>query len=65
MDDLKFPVGDIPQDPPQGLPMEEYFDFVMFCRKAFPPHGAEYRAMPAPVRFVIREEGDEYSNPKI
>jgi hypothetical protein len=60
MDDLKFPVGDIPQDKPQGLPMEEYFKFVMFCREVFPPRESRYRSMPAPVRFVIRDEDETW-----
>jgi hypothetical protein len=60
MDDLKLPVGDIPQDKPGGLPMDEYFKFVLFCRKAFPLQGKECRSFPAPVRFVIRDEGETW-----
>lgn len=56
MEDLKFPDWDIPQDAPKGLPMDEYLKFVLFCREAFPPQKNEYRPMPAPVRFVIRED---------
>ena len=62
MDDLKLPEGHIPQEPPKGLPMDEYLEFVLFCYKNFPPKGKP--DMPAPVRFVIRDDGDEYSAKK-
>ncbi len=58
MDNLKFPIGKIPQDNPQGMSMEKYLEFVLFCRKTFPPKGES--DMPAPVRFVIRDEGETY-----
>ena len=58
MEDLKFPEGSIPQDKPKRLSMDEYLEFVLFCRKNCPPGKARYD-MPAPVRFVIRDEGDE------
>ena len=64
MDDLKLPVGHIPQDKPHGMPMDEYLSFVVYCRKIFPPKGTEYRSTPAPVRFVIREEDEPlFRNP--
>ena len=60
MDDLKFPDwSGIPQDEPRGMSMDDYYQFVMFCRKSFPPKASAYRSTPAPVRFVIREDGDE------
>ena len=34
--------------------MDEYLEFVLFCRKNFPPKGES--DMPAPVRFVIRDD---------
>jgi len=60
-DDLNLPEGSIPPDQHRKLSMDEYYEFVMFCRKAFPPNGNEYRPMPAPVRFVLRDEGEPYS----
>ena len=62
MDDLKFPTGNIPQDPPKGLPMDEYLEFVLFCRKNFPPKGKP--DMPAPVRFVIRDDDTPFGDSK-
>lgn len=59
MDDLKFPNWDIPQDQPKGLPMDEYLEFVLFCRKNCPP-GKTESDMPAPVRFVIREDDENW-----
>ncbi len=65
MDDLKFPDwSGIPQDEPKGMPMEEYLKFVLFMRETFPPQETAHRDSPAPVRFVIREDGDEFPNPK-
>jgi hypothetical protein len=60
MDDIKFPEwSEIPPQKNRKLSMDEYLEFVLFCREAFPPTGSERRSMPAPVRFVIRDEGDE------
>lgn len=57
MSDLKFPDwSEVPQGEPQGMPMDEYLEFVLFMRKAFPPKATECTPMPAPVRFVIRED---------
>jgi len=58
MENLKFPEGKIPQDKPRSLPMAEYLDFVLFNRKNFPHFKSDDQ--PAPVRFVIRDDGDEY-----
>ena len=60
MDGLKFPEGPIPPDKHRRLSMDEYLEFVLFCRKTFPPNGTERRDMPAPVRFVIRDEDEAY-----
>ena len=65
MDDLKFPDwSKVPQDKPKGMAMDDYLEFVLFCRKTFPPQKTEFHPMPAPVRFVIRDDGDEYSAKK-
>lgn len=65
MEDLKFPDwSSIPQDPPKGMPMDKYLEFVLFMREAFPPKPGARHQEPAPVRFVIREDGDEYSAKK-
>jgi len=56
VENLKFPEGFFPQDKPKGLPMDDYFEFVLFCRENCPPGKIEYD-MPAPVRFMIRDKG--------
>ena len=62
MDDLKFPDwSGIPPQKNRKLSMDEYYEFVMFCRRAFPPTSSEYRSTPAPVRFVIHENDEPYS----
>lgn len=63
MEDLRLPKGKIPQDKPEKLSMDQYLEFVLFNRKNFPQGGRD-RAAPVPVRFVIRDDGDEYSTPK-
>lgn len=60
MDNLKFPDWDVPPQKNEPLSMDQYLDFVLFCRKAFPPKNPEFRTMPAPVRFVIREKDDPF-----
>ena len=61
MDDLKFPDwSGIPREGPQGMSMDKYLEFVLFMRKTFPPKESACNDMPAPVRFVIREDGDEF-----
>ena len=62
MVDLKFPEGKVPRDKPEKLSMDQYLEFVLFNRKNFPTksHGVA----PAPERFVIRDDGDEYSAKK-
>jgi hypothetical protein len=65
MDDLKFQDwSGVPQDKPKGMPMDKYFEFILFMRETFPPKENECRPMPAPVRFVIREDGEECSSDK-
>ena len=54
MDDLKFPDWNVPQFKDRKLSMDEYLEFVLFCRKNLTQKGD--RDMPAPVRFVIRED---------
>jgi hypothetical protein len=57
MDDLKFPDWkNVPQDKPRRLSMDEYLEFVLFNWKNF-PHRVD-NDVPAPVRFVIREEDE-------
>lgn len=63
MDDLKLPKGPIPQDPPEGLSMEEYYEFVMFNWGNFPHPPASDDDCPVPVRFVLREEDGKYEKP--
>lgn len=61
-DDLKFPDwSGVPQDPPKGMPMDQYLEFVLFCLKTFSPKKDDYGDMPAPVRFVIRDDDEPYS----
>lgn len=62
MEELKFPVGKIPQQKPRVLSMNDYLEFVLFCRKNL-PRPAE-REVPAPARFVIREEDEKYFSKK-
>jgi len=38
--------------------MDEYLDFVLFCRKTFPPKPGDYGQTPVPVRFVLREDDE-------
>ncbi len=62
MENLKFPEGKIPQDKPKGLSMDEYLEFVLFNRKNF-PHSKSCD-LPAPVRFVIRDDGEKKKKKK-
>lgn len=65
MEDLKFPDwSGVPQDKPKGMPMDDYLQFVLFCRKSFPPQKTDYDPMPAPTRFVIHDNGVDYPSKK-
>jgi hypothetical protein len=62
VEELRFPEGKIPQQEPRVLSMDDYLEFVLFCRKNLPC--SEERDMPSPVPFVIREEDEKYFSDK-
>jgi hypothetical protein len=60
MEDLKFPEGKIPPDQRRKLSMDEYLEFVLFCRKSCPAEGSQ-QSTPVNTRFVIRDEDEPCS----